>query len=369
MPADPASAALVELDRAIELRTVADRPLGVFLSGGIDSTAVACRLAALGHGDLRTFTAAFDDPRFDESAEAAATARTLGLPNLALPVPTRIGPTSSASSRTWTSRSPTLRLPDMDSGARRARACRRRPGRRRRRRAAGRLQALRQAPAHGLAPRPVAAGAAGRVARGAGRGALGRRDRAALARAYVLRFSGFSPAQRRFLQGGDPLARSTWWRLPDAAAVAAAAAPDAPRGLAELIAIDLANYLPEYVLRKGRSLHDGARAGAARAAARPPLRAGRGGAAGGAAIHRSAQAAAAPALAPLAALDPFGRKKRGFNPPLRAWLADDLAPRLDGLGERLSALSAGGWTRPRSTRSRLPGAAGATRSPSRCCSC
>ncbi len=39
---------LETLDQAVEMRTVADRPLGVFLSGGIDSTVIASRLARAG---------------------------------------------------------------------------------------------------------------------------------------------------------------------------------------------------------------------------------------------------------------------------------------------------------------------------------
>jgi asparagine synthase (glutamine-hydrolysing) len=49
----------------------------------------------------------------------------------------------------------------------------------------------------------------------------------------------------------------------------------------------------------------------------------------------------APALAPLADRAPFTRKKRGFNPPLAGWLEGDLAPRLEGLGARLNATTAG----------------------------
>ena len=57
------------------MRLVADRPLGLFLSGGIDSGTIACRLAVTGHRDLRSFSAAFPGSALDECAEAQATAR------------------------------------------------------------------------------------------------------------------------------------------------------------------------------------------------------------------------------------------------------------------------------------------------------
>jgi asparagine synthase (glutamine-hydrolysing) len=78
------------LDEAIELRLVADRPLGIFLSGGIDSGTIACRLAATGHAGLHSFSAAFPGSPLDESAEAAATAEALRLPNQRIVVPTTI---------------------------------------------------------------------------------------------------------------------------------------------------------------------------------------------------------------------------------------------------------------------------------------
>jgi asparagine synthase (glutamine-hydrolysing) len=78
------------LDEAIELRLVADRPLGLFLSGGVDSATIACRLAATGHRALRSFSAAFPGSSLDESDDAAATARALGLPNERIVIPTSI---------------------------------------------------------------------------------------------------------------------------------------------------------------------------------------------------------------------------------------------------------------------------------------
>src|SRR6185503_16215738 len=63
---------------AFRYRMISDVPLGVFLSGGIDSSLVAAVLKVHGGGELRTFTIGFDDPRFDESARAREVARHLG---------------------------------------------------------------------------------------------------------------------------------------------------------------------------------------------------------------------------------------------------------------------------------------------------
>src|SRR6185503_11039753 len=71
-----------ELERllidAFRHRMIADVPLGVFLSGGIDSSLVAAILKVHGGGELRTFTMGFEDPRFDESTRAREVARHLG---------------------------------------------------------------------------------------------------------------------------------------------------------------------------------------------------------------------------------------------------------------------------------------------------
>ncbi|MDQ6949480.1 MAG: asparagine synthase (glutamine-hydrolyzing) [Actinomycetota bacterium] len=58
---------------------VADVPVGVFLSSGIDSTIVA-RLGSNAKADLRTYTVAFGSA-MDESTEAAVMAQRLGLPH------------------------------------------------------------------------------------------------------------------------------------------------------------------------------------------------------------------------------------------------------------------------------------------------
>jgi asparagine synthase (glutamine-hydrolysing) len=65
------------LDRAVARRLISDVPLGVFLSGGIDSTAVAA-LAARHVDSIQTFCVGFNEPSFDESGYAAEAARAIG---------------------------------------------------------------------------------------------------------------------------------------------------------------------------------------------------------------------------------------------------------------------------------------------------
>lgn len=67
------------LTRAVERRLQADVPVGVFLSGGIDSGLILAALRASGAPIPRTFTIGFDDPRFDERELAAKSARHLGV--------------------------------------------------------------------------------------------------------------------------------------------------------------------------------------------------------------------------------------------------------------------------------------------------
>lgn len=66
------------LDGAVERQLVADVPVGIFLSGGLDSSAVATLARARTGPTTKAFSIAFDDPTFDESTYARSVARSIG---------------------------------------------------------------------------------------------------------------------------------------------------------------------------------------------------------------------------------------------------------------------------------------------------
>jgi asparagine synthase (glutamine-hydrolysing) len=67
------------LTEAVRKRLVADVPLGLLLSGGVDSSAIAALMARLVPGRVKTFTVGFEGNAFyDERAHAAQVARHIG---------------------------------------------------------------------------------------------------------------------------------------------------------------------------------------------------------------------------------------------------------------------------------------------------
>ena len=66
------------LAEAVRLQSLADVPLGAFLSGGVDSSAIVALMQQQSSRRVQTFTIGFDEMGYDESSHARAVARHLG---------------------------------------------------------------------------------------------------------------------------------------------------------------------------------------------------------------------------------------------------------------------------------------------------
>lgn len=322
------------LIESVKLRTVSDRPVGLFLSGGIDSTTLASILAHQGYRDITAYTAAFPGTSFDESKQAAQAASRLGMRHEVLPIEHQIAddferivadldePFADPSSFPlwYIARAASKHVKvvlggdggdELFAGYKRyAKHCSTRwRGRLRLPRVVGNRVNL---PGHGAK--------------------LWDELSLPWAQAYNLRFSGMPPSLRRYLQPDyDCVAGGYWDMMP----------PAADRGLTTLLEIDRHNYLPEYILRKGDlcTMAHGLEL-------RVPLL-----------DHHLYEAVIAmpdarrftiPRKLVLAEscnicteLGLFNQKKRGFNPPIARWLRHELRDRTVNLGAHLEGVTRG----------------------------
>jgi len=320
------------LDEAIAIRTVADRPVGLFLSGGIDSSVIATQLAKQGYTNIETFTAAFPNSSMDESDQAEKIAKKLGLPHTKVMIPESISddfdkivadcdePFADPSAfPLWylakkASGSVKVVLngdggDELFSGYKRYKKHLRSSFRR----------------AFSMPFLPTLPNLSNK-----GKHKILSELKLTWQQAYGLRFSGFNINQRVALGIKNPKAVH-WRNFPSQQ-------KDPQKALLE---IDRDNYLAEYILRKadlvsmahgleGRSpLLDHHLYNSVTSLSNSQR------------FTKPAKAIFSQLLESLGELNPLKQKKRGFNPPLTHWLRHDLNHRFKGLGERLSLLSDG----------------------------
>jgi asparagine synthase (glutamine-hydrolysing) len=66
------------LNNAVRVQSLADVPLGAFLSGGVDSSCIVAMMQSQSSKPVKTFTVGFEEADFDESPHAKAVAQHLG---------------------------------------------------------------------------------------------------------------------------------------------------------------------------------------------------------------------------------------------------------------------------------------------------
>jgi asparagine synthase (glutamine-hydrolysing) len=77
-PAELRGELVERLEEAVRLRLISDVPLGAFLSGGVDSSAVVAMMARSGGGRVKTFSIGFADKHYDETRYARMVAQRYG---------------------------------------------------------------------------------------------------------------------------------------------------------------------------------------------------------------------------------------------------------------------------------------------------
>ncbi|WP_020559755.1 asparagine synthase (glutamine-hydrolyzing) [Thiofilum flexile] len=319
------------LDESIRLRTVADRPVGLFLSGGVDSSVLAQRLRAVDFNNIQAFTARFLDSDLDESQRAEQLAQHLKLSQVSINIPTEIKedferiiadldePFADPSSFPlwYLSKAATQSVKvvlngdggdELFAGYKRYQQHKRSAWRSKWHLPGVKVKSIQRK----------------------GFSKLWNELTLNWVDAYSLRFSGFSIGQRMALQPSLVIPPH-YWRMPT----------NMPPSIDTLLAIDQLNYLPEYILRKAdlMTMAHGLEG-------RSPLldqqfvqRV------MGLSVQERFTQPPKKTLVDLAnfpdQLNPLLQKKKGFNPPLQPWLDSDLKSYTYDLGEVLEILTNG----------------------------
>lgn len=232
---------VAELDESIRLRTVADCPVGLFLSSGIDSSVIASRLVKQGFSHLPSFTAGFSDAIYDESQNAKHFADSLGIQNTTIQIPGDFSqlidqviedldePFSDPSILpTWflaKEAAASVRVVLVGDGGDELFAGYKRV-----------QKHLKGSWRNNLTlPFP-------KIATSSNKGWQKIIYEMSIdwLSAYSLRFSGFTPNQRAFLQPDFECNQPHYWRMPERTG----------DKIIDLLNIDFNNYLPEYILKK-----------------------------------------------------------------------------------------------------------------------
>ena len=66
------------LEEVVRMRLMSDVPLGMFLSGGVDSSAIAALIKRMADGPVKTFSVGYNESRFSELSEARQVAEQIG---------------------------------------------------------------------------------------------------------------------------------------------------------------------------------------------------------------------------------------------------------------------------------------------------
>ncbi len=79
LPENPAEWFREAFDKSVNYRRISDVPVGVLLSGGLDSTSVAASLASQTSSPVSSFTVRFEETKYDESKIAKGVAQKYGI--------------------------------------------------------------------------------------------------------------------------------------------------------------------------------------------------------------------------------------------------------------------------------------------------